>query len=275
MFCAVFWNIDGKRPQDGIVRLISGLQREEDADVIVLADCSDGVIGSLLQALNPKGVIDFALAPTRSRVRVVARRTISFTQEIDGHEYYSILKLWRGTGPQLLFAPVHMVSLLEKEAPHIDKELEKFAQAIRLVELRAKHARTIVMGDLNAHPFSDGVASSVGLHGVMSRTVATRIERQASHRAYPFFFNPMWRFFSDATTEPAGTYYREPGGDHTGYYWHLFDQVLIRPSLIPFYQDDSVCIVTAIAGVSLAGTNWIPDRAIGSDHYPIRIRLTC
>ena len=131
------------------------------------------------------------------------------------------------------------------------------------------------MGDLNAHPFSDGVVSSVGLHGVMSREVASRDERQASHRPYPFFFNPMWRFYGDATAGPPGTYYREAGGDHTGYYWHLFDQVLIRPSLIPFYQAGSVSIVTETAGTSLADKSWRPNDAIGSDHFPIRIRLTC
>ncbi|MBN9120063.1 MAG: endonuclease/exonuclease/phosphatase family protein [Planctomycetes bacterium] len=275
MFCAVFWNIGGKTPRDGIVRLISALQRQEDADVIALAECSEGVIGSVLQALNSGGSANFSVVSTTSRVRVVARRTISFALEVDRHEYYSILKLWRGNDLQLLLAPVHMVSRLEKESSHIDRELERFAEAIRLVELATGHAQTIVLGDLNAHPFSDGVTSSVGLHGVMSRVVANRIERQASHRRYPFFFNPMWQFFGDGTTRPAGTYYREPGGDHTAYYWHLFDQALLRPSLIPFYQDDSACIVTTVAGTSLAGTDWAPDRAIGSDHYPIRIRLTC
>ena len=158
MFCAVFWNIGGKSARDGIVRLISALQREQDADVIALAECSDGVIGSVLQALNPRRAADFVLVRTSSRVRVLIRQTISLAQETDRHEYYSILKLWRGSRPQLLLAPVHMVSRLEKEAPHIDKELAQFADAIRNTETATGHTRTIVIGDLNAHPFSDGVA---------------------------------------------------------------------------------------------------------------------
>ncbi|MBP3956815.1 endonuclease/exonuclease/phosphatase family protein [Gemmata sp. G18] len=275
MFCAVFWNIGGQPPRSGIVRLVTALQRQEDADVIVLAECSDGVIGSTLRALNPSGQsLNFDLVPTTSRVKVLTRRTVSRTSEIDRHEYYSVLKVVRGGQPDLLLTAVHMVSLLEKDAPHIDKELEKLADAIRSAEEATGHDRTVVIGDLNAHPFSDGVASSVGLHGIMSRSVAGRGERQASHRRYPFFFNPMWQFYGDATATPAGTYYREPGGAHTGYYWHLFDQVLIRPSLRPYYRDDSVCIVTSVGGTTLAGPDLVPNRRIGSDHYPIRVRLT-
>jgi endonuclease/exonuclease/phosphatase (EEP) superfamily protein YafD len=274
MFCAVFWNINKKLPHSGIVRLIAALQRQEDADVIALAECSDGVLGSVMRALNPPGETKFLVTQTTSRVCLLRRRIIRATAEIEKHEYYSILELSRGKQPGLLIAAVHMVSLLEKDAPHIDKELGKFAEAIRKVEEGAGHDRTIVIGDFNAHPFSDGVAASVGLHGVMSRHVAARGERQASHRNYPFFFNPMWQFYGDATTQPAGTYYLEPEGDHTGYYWHLFDQALIRPSLLPYYQNDSVCIVTEVTGESLFDRNWRPNNTVGSDHFPIRIRLT-
>lgn len=275
MFTAVCWNIGGKNAQSGIVRLISGLQREHDADVIALAECSDGVVGSALRALNSLRT-EFAFVQLASRVRLLVRQTaITRAEETERHAYYSILKLSRGSLPQLLLAPVHMVSRLEKEAPHIDRELEQFANAIRSTETSVGHSRTVVLGDLNAHPFSDGVAGAVGLHGVMSRPVANRLERQAAHRQYSFFFNPMWRFFGDATTEPPGTYYREPGGEHTGYYWHMFDQVLLRPALLPYYQSDSVCIVTRVGHDLLASADWRPNLTIGSDHYPIRLRLTC
>jgi hypothetical protein len=258
------------------VRLIAGLQRDQDADVVVLAECSDGVLGSVLRTLNPLGQPPgFRIVSTASRVKILIRKTITQETEADHHAYYSILRLGRGTQSEVTLAAVHMVSLLEKDSPHIDKEITQFAEAIRKAEDAIGHTRTVVLGDLNAHPFSDGVAASIGLHGVMSRIVADRGERRAAHRAYPFFFNPMWRFYGDASAQPPGTYYREPAGDHTGYYWHLFDQTLIRPSLLPYYQDDSVCIVTVTGGTPLAGADLAPNRAIGSDHYPIRIRLSC
>jgi endonuclease/exonuclease/phosphatase (EEP) superfamily protein YafD len=276
MFCAVFWNIGGKTPRDGIVRLISGLQREHAADVVALAECSDGVLGSVLRALNSSGrATEFDIALTSSRVRVLIRRTITRADEIGRHEYYSILKLTRDNRDELTLAVAHMVSRLEKDAAHIDRELEQFAGAIRAAEDATGHDRSLVIGDLNAHPFSDGVAAAVGLHGVMSRAVAARGGRQAAHRRYSFFFNPMWQFFGDAAAVPAGTYYREAGGDHTAYYWHLFDQVLVRPSLLPYYDVGSVCIVTSVAGTALGTAGLVPDRSIGSDHYPVRVRLTC
>ncbi len=278
MFSAVFWNIGNRSPKSGIVKLIAGLQRQSDADIVILAECSAGVLGSVLRALNNHTTRpQFWIVTTSSRVQVLRRNTIRRVQEIAHHDYYSLLTISRHSqSPDLLLAAVHMVSLLTKDSSHIDTELTNFANDIRKVENSLKHKQTIVLGDLNAHPFSEGVCSSAGLHGVMSQQIAKRIERQASHRTYPYFFNPMWQFYGDpTTTTPSGTYYREASGEHTAYYWHLFDQVLLRPSLLPFYTRNSVCIITSIEGTTLATQDGRPNTDIGSDHFPISLKLNC
>src|SRR5687768_11447649 len=95
MFCAVFWNIGGKTPRDGIVRLITALQRQEGADVIALAECTEGVIGSTLRALNPSGQSEWDWIATRSRVQVLLRgRRVRIT-EVGWHAYYSLLEFRR------------------------------------------------------------------------------------------------------------------------------------------------------------------------------------
>ena len=53
MFCVVFWNIDGKAARSGIVRLVAGLQKDQDADVVALAECPYGVLGAVLRAKPP------------------------------------------------------------------------------------------------------------------------------------------------------------------------------------------------------------------------------
>ena len=276
MFCAVFWNIDRMVPRDGVVTLIASLQQQEDADAIALAECSDYTAKAVLRALNPGGQsLPFVPVATTSRVQLLLRGSAVGTQEVDSHEYYSIFDVQRSVGSSLLLVVAHMVSQVDKTPSHIDKELIALATAIRTREDKVGHARTVLIGDLNANPFADGVVDAIGLHGIMSRTVAARGKRKASHRTYPFFFNPMWRFFGDGTSRPAGTCYYEPEGDHTGYYWNIFDQVLLRPSLLPYYTDDSVRVVDAIAGTKLTDAEWIPDRSVSSDHLPIRLRLTC
>lgn len=275
MFCAVFWNIGGTTPQSGIVRFITALQRQEDADVIVLAECTHGVIGSALRALNPLGQREWELIPTRSRVRVLLRRRGMRIAEVGWHEYYSLLELRRPQAIPLLLAVTHMVSRVRKEFDDIDEELGEFGTSVRSTEVQQGHTNTLLLGDLNANPFANGLVLPRSLHAVMSRRVAEQVSREVSHRTWPFFFNPMWQFFGDGTASPPGTCYYAPEGSHRAFHWNMFDQVLLRPALLPYYGDDGVQIIHTIGADTLTKRNWVPDRDVGSDHLPIRVRLTC
>lgn len=273
MFTAVFWNIEKKSGRDGIVRLITALQRQENADLIALAECSEGVIGSTLRALNPLGTNAWEWIPTRSRVKVLLRRANAQIAEVEWHEYYSALELRRPNALPLLLATVHMVSRVHKEFDDIDEELGEFAHSIRAAEVRLQNNNTVVLGDLNANPFANGLVLPRALHAVMPRRVAEQGSREVSHRTWPYFFNPMWRFFGDGTTAPPGTCYYAPEGSHRAFHWNTFDQVLIRPSLLPYYASDSVQIIHSLGTDALTKAHWVPNREIASDHLPIRVRL--
>lgn len=275
MFTAVFWNIAKKTGRDGIVRLITALQRQEGADLIALAECSEGVVGSALRSLNPLGTSEWEPFPTRSRVKVLLRRANALAAEVEHHEYYSVLELRRPNAIPLLLAVVHMVSRVHKEFDDIDEELGEFANSIRATELRLQNDNTVVLGDLNANPFAKGLVLPRSLHAVMPRRVAEQGSREVSHRTWPYFFNPMWRFFGDGTTAPPGTCYYAPEGSHRAFHWNMFDQVLIRPALLPYYTADSVQIVHALGTDALTKAHWVPNREVGSDHLPIRVRLYC
>jgi hypothetical protein len=132
-----------------------------------------------------------------------------------------------------------------------------------------------LIGDLNSNPFDNGLVLPRSLHAVMPRRVAEQVSREVSHRPWPYFFNPMWGFFGDGTASPPGTCYYSPEGSHRAFHWNMFDQVLIRPSLLPYYASDSVRIVHTLGTENLTKANGIPDRDVGSDHLPIRIRLNC
>jgi len=275
MFCAVFWNIGGKSHRQGIVRLITALQRQEDADVIALAECDKAVLGNVLRWLNSNGKTEWTWITTNSRVQVLARTARMEVSESGSHKYSSLLEIRRKRAVKLRLAVSHMVSRVRKEFDDVDRELGQFAELIRTSEAKHKHDNTIVLGDLNANPFSDGVVTARGLHAVMSRAVAEQGSRQVSHRDWPYFFNPMWQFFGDGAAAPPGTCYYPPEGSHKAFHWNTFDQVLIRPNLLQYYSQDSVRIIHALGSELLSRANWVPDRDVASDHFPIRIRLDC
>jgi hypothetical protein len=53
----------------------------------------------------------------------------------------------------------------------------------------------------------------------------------------------------------------------------MFDQVLIRPEALPWFQGD-VRIVTRIGETDLADGDGCPNQDIGSDHFP-RLSARC
>jgi hypothetical protein len=168
-----------------------------------------------------------------------------------------------------------MVSRVSKEFDDVDEELAELATSVRSVESQRGHTNTLLIGDLNANPFANGLVLPRALHAVMPRHVAEQGHRTVSHRTWPYFFNPMWGFYGDGTASPPGTCYYSPEGSHRAFHWNMFDQVLIRPSLLSYYATGSVRIVHTIGAESLTAGHWIPDRDVGSDHLPIRVRLSC
>jgi hypothetical protein len=88
---------------------------------------------------------------------------------------------------------------------------------------------------------------------------------------YPFFYNPMWGFFGDRTPGPPGTFHYRHSG-YLSYDWNMFDQVLVRPDVLPWFRGD-VEIVTNVGETELTRLNGRPNPAVGSDHFPIVFRL--
>jgi hypothetical protein len=87
-----------------------------------------------------------------------------------------------------------------------------------------------------------------------------------------FFYNPMWSKFGDAGPSPPGTYFYNSGSD-VNYFWHMFDQVLVRPALLGSLSNDSVGIVSRIGDVALHTDRGRPNSAAASDHLPIICKL--
>jgi hypothetical protein len=148
----------------------------------------------------------------------------------------------------------------------------ELASLITTEEQKAGHDRTVVVGDLNVNPFDQGLISSVALNAVMTKNLAATGVRTVKSRSYPLFYNPMWSFFGDGHGGPGGTYYYGRA-EHETHFWHLFDQVLIRPSLVGSFRNKELKILTSVKSVNLLNQRGQPNRNTGSDHLPILFSL--
>ena len=79
----------------------------------------------------------------------------------------------------------------------------------------------------------------------------------------------MWGFLGNGVV--SGTMYYN-SSDHINYFWHMYDQVLLRPELIPFFDDKGLEIVTNIGSENLLSDIGIVNKKY-SDHLPIIFTL--
>jgi len=260
----LFWNINRRPIQD----LIVSLALQERVDVLILAECEIEV-GPLLLALNTAMPVQFDFPVSQSEsAKVFTRFSRDFLRARAEGSRYSIRELnLPGTLP-ILMTSVHLPSKQNSADDSQILESTELARAVRDQESRTGHGRSLIVGDFNMNPFEAGMVGASGLHATMDRTVALRGSRTIRGRDYPFFYNPMWNYFGDENKAVPGTHYYARN-EQKVYFWNMFDQVLLRPELIPSLQNPGVRIITAVAGVSLLSSVVRPDKRVGSDHLPI------
>ena len=107
----------------------------------------------------------------------------------------------------------------------------------------------------------------------MTRRIAAKGSCVVQGREYPFFYNPMWGLFGDRRDSPPGTYYYS-ASEHNVFFWNMFDQVLIRPELLSFFDPESVEVVQIRrASFSALRRRDCPDTGFASDHLPLIFQL--
>lgn len=262
----LFWNA-GRRDLD---ELVARLAADTAADVVVLAE-SGADQAKTLETLQ-RSVAPCFLAPTsdQTRIQVFGHDDLNLREVYVDASGRLTVRLLRYCGMEFLFAGAHLPSKIHWTREDQAAEVRELSHQVREEEKRRGHARTILVGDLNMNPFEDGVVQANGLHAMMTKAIAEQGSRTVQGRDYPFFYNPMWGFFGDRTPGPPGTFYYRHNG-HLSYEWNILDQVLVRPEVLPFFDD--VEIVTKIGETELAAANGRPDGEVGSDHFPIVFRL--
>jgi endonuclease/exonuclease/phosphatase (EEP) superfamily protein YafD len=243
--------------------------------VLILLECAIG-IADLLLALNNGVKPIFHYAPTPAgdtdEIKIFIRFSTEFLRPVQDARRLTIRHLVLPARTNVILAVVHFRSKLYWRNDSQYFECTELGRTITDAERRVGHSQTILAGDLNMNPFEAGVVAANGLNATMVRSQALKQSRTVQDKDYTFFYNPMWRHFGDGELKPPGTYYNA-SGEHVTYYWNIFDQVLIRPSLVERLSRDGVEIVTSAAGASLLMRSGRPDKSAGSDHLPLLFRM--
>jgi endonuclease/exonuclease/phosphatase family metal-dependent hydrolase len=246
------------------------LANSERVDVVILIE-SRVSVADLLTALNAVtgSIFHYSESPAGMKtVQVFSRFSPRFIDPIAESHRYSIRHLTLPAKPSVLLAMVHFPSKLFCSEDSQAQECTELARMIDNVEQRVGHYRTVLVGDLNMNPFEKGVVGAAGLNATMVRREALKDSRTVQKRSYRYFFNPMWRHFGDGQHAPPGTYHYD-SHEHITYFWNVFDQVLVRPSLTENVPADGIRIVDRIGELSLLSSKGIPDVSAGSDHLPL------
>ena len=230
--------------------------------------------GTLLDTLNDTEEAEYHyLQDSRcEKLHIFARYSQQIIRPLDATERVSFRTINIPSQPAFLLVVAHLPDKRNFSSSSQYAEASQLSARIRNVEARQGHARTVLVGDLNMNPFDAGVIGASGLHAVMTRQIALKQERTVQSNAYPFFYNPMWGHFGDMHSGPPGTFYYEHA-EHDVYFWNMFDQVLLRPALLPIFRNDSLRILQTDGEMSFMTNAGRPSTALVSDHLPILFQL--
>ncbi len=252
--------------------VIAQLVAEHDVDVLMLAEC-EIASGQLMQFLNQDFRKRFVSSfGTNHKIKIFSCYDKELHTEYEDSNL-TVRQLALPDREAILLAALHLPSKQYANGTAQLFDCIHAMDAIRKRETAVRHARTVLVGDFNANPFEPGLTSTLGFHAVMSRRIARRGSRQVGGKKYDFFYNPMWGLLGDGSPGPPGSYYHDSTGEEA-IYWHLFDQVLVRPCLLDRFDNRDLKILSGWAGGSLLSDNGTPRKARYSDHLPLFFRLS-
>jgi hypothetical protein len=266
----LFWNVQRRQRDALVVSLVADLA----LDIVILVERPP--YSRLSSLLAPSG---FQRVSRSDRFTLIARQNIHLTRQsdpglIDRAEFWRVAPTGEDDWP---FALVHGPD--RRNAPQDDTRRFLFGrvrETIRFLESALGHRRTVILGDLNANPYDPSVLGADGLHAIGARRVRGQTDRRIRNsQRVGFFYNPMWRLYG---TDPAGdsgaaSYYYREGSEATEPFWHMLDQVVIRPEFADRLPPTELRIVTTVGTEPLTDTDGRPDADVGSDHLPVTFLL--
>jgi exonuclease III len=265
----LFWNTNGRK----CIEEIKNLVEANNIDILILAENNVSSAEILLQ-LNEKSTSFFPQHPYSlcEKIKIYSNFHYDFFAPIEETHRITVRSLTLPIIDKITVINVHLGdkgNFNSESQSEMASELKTFIDEI---ESKEGHCRTVVVGDFNMNPFEIGLVKANGLNATMSHKLASQKQRTIQTKDYSYFYNPMWSLYGDLHTEIAGTYYYRRA-ELVNYQWNIFDQILIRPSLLDNFNKKSVSIISHDGKKSLITKDGIPDKDLYSDHLPIKFDL--
>ena len=263
MINIAFWNTHNN---DNIDLALEEFMLENHIDIMALCEYSGNATQlSMAPLLIRKGYkVAPRIAGNENMPILYSTESVSHKSIITDEERYSIHEFMIREY-EFIFCFVHLPSkLFGDNELQCDINARLIVSDIQEQEQREGHKRTVIIGDFNLDPYEKTILWADAFHAYPDVTDVKR--RKIQNTFFDSFYNPSWNLYGDKESPPGTYYYRRPGISPQ---WHIFDQVLMRHEVVPFFDKESLRIVTSTTNHSFADENGRPNKEQYSDHFPI------
>lgn len=260
----LFWNTNKQIINEYVKELIM----EKSYDVVILAEYNDNA-NELLKELELVGIRMYKIKIIGcDRISFFTKAKPSKIKHCSESNYYAIKIINIDKDNRYIIGAVHLPSKLYASDEDRRVEIEDLVNNIAALEDKYNTKNTIIVGDFNANPFDGCMTKTTGLNAVSSEDVACKITRVVKNREYNMFYNPMWNKFGDFDGISGTYYYSKSSSEEI--FWHIFDQVVIRPQNIKNFINSSLNIITKVNDRDLLSEG---KRIKVSDHLPLEFEM--
>lgn len=273
-----FWNVNSSDNKKDLSDSLVSLTIEKQLDIICIAEIKNATILSFLKKINKTGTTQkyVHIKSAKDKLTIISRYANTVFEDKSSLYASNRWTAHKVSIPSIInfnLITVHFHSKINWSEASLALECVNLSSDIAKIENDTKCSDTILIGDFNMNPFENGLVAANGINALADLNYASKRKagRNIDGTKYKFFYNPMWNFFGDFK-EPYGTHYcRVPG--HVSHEWHIYDQVIFRPSLKQYLNKPFVEVVTKIYTNSLTKNFSRPDKVNYSDHLPIILKL--
>lgn len=265
----LFWNIYRKNLIGPLLQIIL----ENDLDIVALAETENLDIKSLINSLSIQEqewkVIE--ICPV-ANIRVLAKRNVHISVHQEDKRFTSY-KVFEDKG-MYLFHVVHLSSPMYLEESARNIRAINVSQVLRKIEemiFGDSEYKSIIIGDFNLQPYSQGLSSVHGFNATMSVPKAKKLLRVVEGEEKYFYFNPTWKLMGDNKIA-QGTYYNSSDQQENSLFWYSFDEILVRPYFIDMFNWDYFGIIEQTETHKFVNKDII-DKHNYSDHLPIKFEI--
>lgn len=255
----LFWNTHNNKK---INYILKQLIKENNIHIVILAEY-DADISELLSGLHLFKYVTVGC----NRIKILGRISPSCVLPSSQSDYASF-QIING---KIILCCVHLPGKIYcSSALDREKAIAQINYDIDVLERQIGSENTVVVGDFNLNPYE---SSLIRLNCFRSLPICEETKnagKKDNFESKPFY-NPMWNFFGDFKF-PYGTYYYKGNGNGENIFWHIFDQVIIRPAMRDKFVEESLKIITETDSLYLFDENKHPRKDI-SDHFPIMFEI--